>query len=519
MTFRRLALPILLVLLAALPIALSSGEGRRGDDDAVRVIVYTPHNEQIRFEFGRAFADWHRREFGVAAEVVWNTPGGASDIRRILEANVEASLRDGREIGGNADLVFGGGSYEYGLLKREIVVEVGGERRSARILERAPLDPVWLAQTYGENSIGGEPIYDADGYWFGTALSAFGIVSNRDVLARLGVPEPKRWEDLADARLAGNLTMVNPAQSASVTTALEAIVQRLGWERGWKVILRMAANARSVASSAPKVSLDVASGDCAAGPTIDFYGRYQAQAIVDAGGGARIAYIDPAGETVVDADPVGLLTGAPHREVAERFIRFTLSDEGQALWQFAARERAPGELGPHVFGLRRMPIIRAFIAAHMHDDFVDKVDPFALASKVEQPDRNARALIAPMFSAMCADRRDELARAWDAIRTHAAYPPGRAVVSAEDVTDPSLRAMLMAFDAMPVVAGPSGLQHDLASRDGRAAIRDGWIRETWKDSRLWPEGASGPDELRRRLGAFYSAQYARITALRKVGAS
>jgi ABC-type Fe3+ transport system substrate-binding protein len=507
----RFILPAVLVLLAALPVVLAprSGEPAR---DVRRAIIYTPHNEQIRYEFGRGFAAWHRRVHGEPAEVVWNTPGGTSEIRKILEANAEAALREGRDIGGNADLVFGGGSYEYGQLKREISLEVRGERRTGRILDRPALTPDWLAQTYGENSVGGEPIYDPDGYWFGVALSGFGIVYNRDYLLQLGVQEPTEWADLADARLAGAITLVNPSQSGSVTTALEAIIQRLGWERGWQIILRMAANARSVASSAPKVPLDVSSGDSAAGPSIDFYGRYQAQAILDAGGGARIGYIDPQGQTVIDPDPIALLANAPNRETAERFIAFALSDEGQALWQFHAKPRADGELGPHRFELRRMPVRRAFRTAHAAE-FIDDVDPFALASKVENADRNARAFIAPLFSALCADRRDELARAWDAIRSHPAYPTDRALVTAADVGDPTLKAMLEAFDAMPEIDAPEGASVSAATREGRAAIRDGWIKGNWRSAGLWPEGASSVDELRRRFGAFYSAQYRRIVEL------
>ena len=520
MKIGRFILPGLLVLLAALPIAF----GPRGGEparDVRRVIIYTPHNEQIRFEFGRGFAAWHQRVHGGPAEVVWNTPGGTSEIRKILEANAEAALRAGRPIGGNADLVFGGGSYEYGQLKREIVLRTDGsgegDARRGRILDKPSLTPEWLASAYGENSVGGEPLYDPDGYWFGVALSGFGIVYNRDYLLSLGLQEPTEWADLADARLAGAITLVNPSQSGSVTTALEAIIQRLGWERGWQIILRMSANARSVASSAPKVPLDVSAGDSAAGPSIDFYGRYQAQAILDAGGGARIGYIDPQGQTVIDPDPIALLSNAPNRETAERFIAFALSDEGQALWQFRAkaeggRARTDGELGPHRFELRRMPVRRDFRATY-RDQFIDDVDPFALASKVENPDRNARAFIAPLFSAMCADRRDELARAWDAIRMHPAYPVGTPLVTAADVDDPTLKAMLEAFDAMPDVAGPDGTRVSAATREGRAAIRDGWIKGGWKAAGLWPEGASSIDELRRRFGAFHSAQYRRIVEL------
>ena len=135
------------------------------------------------------------------------------------------------------------------------------------------------------------------------------------------------------------------------------------------------------------------------------------------------------------------------------------------------------------------------------------VDPFVLASKVESPDRNARAFIAPLFSALCADRRDALARAWDAIRTHPAYPRAPALVTAADVDDPGLKAMLEAFDAMPKVPGPDGSMHDVGTREGRAAIRDGWLKGKWKDAGLWPAGASSADQLRRVMGAFYAGQY------------
>jgi ABC-type Fe3+ transport system substrate-binding protein len=512
-----LAMPAILVGLAALPLVFAE-RGARIDSDARRVIIYTPHNEQIRAEFGRGFSDWHARTYGEPAKVVWNTPGGTSEIRRVLEANAQAALRDGRTIGGNADLLFGGGSYEYGQLKREVVVGEGESQRKGRILEKPSFEAAWLAETYGENVVGDNTLYDPEGYWYGVALSGFGIVYNRDLLADLGLDEPTEWANLADARLAGAVTLVNPAQSGSVKTALESIIQRLGWERGWQIIRRMSANARSVASSAPKVPLDVSAGDSAAGPCIDFYGRYQAQAIRDAGDPDRLGYVDPLGQTVIDPDPIALLANAPNRETAERFIRFALSDEGQALWQFRARKRAAGEFGPHEFELRRMPVRRSFIAAH-RAQFIDDIDPFTLASAVKDPDKNARAFIAPFFSAICADRRDELAGAWKAIREHPAYPraaDGRGVlVTAADVSDPTLKAMLEAFDRMPVVKGPDGVEHDLATREGRAAVAEGYLarQPKWRGTGLWPEGASAPDELRRLIGGFSSAQYAGIRGM------
>ncbi len=45
-------------------------------DNAERLIIITPHNEQICYEFGRGFSDWHEREHGTPVHVDWRTPGG-----------------------------------------------------------------------------------------------------------------------------------------------------------------------------------------------------------------------------------------------------------------------------------------------------------------------------------------------------------------------------------------------------------------------------------------------------------
>ena len=76
-------------------------------------------------------------------------------------------------------------------------------------------------------------------------------------------------------------------------------------------------------------ALEVAAGETAAAVCIDFYGRYEAQRTRDAairaglvgeGAQGRIGYVDPPGETVIDPDPVALLTGAPDPELARWFV-------------------------------------------------------------------------------------------------------------------------------------------------------------------------------------------------------
>ena len=87
--------------------------------NAAKVIVISPHNEQIRHEFGKGFTAWHDEKYGEPAQVVWSVPGGTSEIRRMLISQYKHALETGKEPGGEADLVFGGGSYEHGVLKKQ----------------------------------------------------------------------------------------------------------------------------------------------------------------------------------------------------------------------------------------------------------------------------------------------------------------------------------------------------------------------------------------------------------------
>ena len=211
--------------------------------DALQLIIISPHNEQIRTEFARAFDQWHLEHYGRRVRVDWNVPGGTSEIRKMLEAQFEAAFEAGREPGGDADLVFGGGTYEHDKeLKAGVMVTINGDQRQEPISAPVDFDNDWLASVYGANDIGGINLYDTDKQWFGTALSGFGIVYNRDVLKRIGVEEPTQWADLCNPKLRGWLALVTPGQSGSITTAFDAILQRRGWERGWQILRRAAAN-------------------------------------------------------------------------------------------------------------------------------------------------------------------------------------------------------------------------------------------------------------------------------------
>ncbi|MFM7809009.1 MAG: ABC transporter substrate-binding protein [Planctomycetota bacterium] len=304
---------VALLALIALPFLVRGGASHRAAvESGPEVIVITPSTEQIRDELGEAFALWHERRFGTRGRVIWSAPGGAVEIRRLLTSAWEARLRQGLPVGGDADVLLGGGSYEFETLKRPVEVRVDGQTRAASVLEPVALPADVVAACYPQPELAGQRLYDADGWWYGVALSTFGIVWNAPALDRLGLQPPTRWADLSDARLLGWVTMVNPSQSGSVLAAFDSIVQRVGWRKGLAILRRAAANARTFAPSGTRGPLDVGSGDAAMAVAIDFYARFESQAVAAAGQADRMGFTAPAGESAVDPDPVAMLRNPPH---------------------------------------------------------------------------------------------------------------------------------------------------------------------------------------------------------------
>jgi iron(III) transport system substrate-binding protein len=506
MNWPRVAIVASLVVLLGVPLITRE---RSADvvPGARSLIIITPHNEQIRYEFGRAFSQWHERRFGEPVQVIWNAPGGTSEIRSTLLAQYTAALQSDQQPGGAADLVMGGGEFEYARFKRPITITVAGETRSTTITAPVDFDDEWLEATYGENRIGSAQLYDPDKYWFGTALSSFGIVYNRDVLARLGVPEPTYWRDFCNPELIGWVSVGNPAHSGSINKSFDTILQRHGWHEGWMIIRRLAANARSFTAQSLRVLTEVSHGDAAMGVCIDFLGRFEAQAIRESGSGDRVGYVDPPGVSAIDPDPIAMLRGAPNPELAKRFIQFVLSEEGQALWQFPANVSAADELGPERYELRRLPIVRAMYESHF-DRFIDRVDPFELAAPIDA-NLNYWSFIAPMFTAMAIDNHERMQEAWHAITSHPAYPrDAQGLIDADLVVDPVLREMLALFDSMPSVLAEDGSRLSLADDSNLPAIA-----AAWKKPELWPGEAEPMQVMRVEMTRFFNDQYERIAEL------
>lgn len=504
-------LGVLLVLLLALPWAVRPRGTGEANADGPTLVIITPHTEQIRFEFERAFSKWHQDNHGEPVTIDWRAPGGTSEIRRLLVDQYQAAIRndeyelvDGQVViepgRMGFDMLFGGGSYEHGEIAKGFTAEIEGEEVRVPISVPAGFEQSQLDEWFGKNTIGNQKLYEEDQYWLGVALSGFGIIFNKDLYAEAGMETPTGFKDLTNPRLMGQVALADPRQSGSITTTFESIQNAYGWDEGWRILREMSANTRYFTSAATKPPLDVAAGEAMAGLAIDFYGRTQAQAVTAPGAppeSSRVGYVDPVGAVYIDADPISILRGGPNFELSQRFVEFCMTEQAQSLWQFPANpeQTGPEPVGPIKYELRRAPVRRVMYEKHA-DRFVDALDPFAAAADV--PSRGWRSAIPVMMGAFGVDSDDELHAAWAALQGL------RGMVSSDPAWAPVLAQAEAAFYAFPsqeVVDEDGNVQVLVFNEENYRAIRN-----VWRD----PEAAA---EARIAYTRFFRDRYKEVVEL------
>jgi ABC-type Fe3+ transport system substrate-binding protein len=341
------------------------------------------------------------------------------------------------EVGCGIDVFFGGGTYDF--IK---------QAQAGRLVESTVMKkhPEWFRPDVIPYEFAGEQYWDRQGRWIGAVLSSYGVLANLDALKRLGVEVPRQWDDLKNPRLAGEVALADPTKSGSIAKAFENVIQQQmqkrlmvlmaekpgadagelkriearavseGWIAGMRLMQLIGANARYFTDTSQKPPIDVAQGNAAVGMCIDFYGRQQEEAVVRRDGPGRLAYSSPVGGTVSSVDPIALLRGAKNRGVAEAFIEYVLSMEGQKIWNLK-----PGVAGgPERFALRRLPVRRDFYASEELKAFrSDPADqPFATQDQLVYRTAWTGNLFREMsfvIRVMCLDTHGELSSAWRAI--------------------------------------------------------------------------------------------------------
>jgi hypothetical protein len=97
----------LIVAAAAVVIALPFVFQRESETESwapgdPTVVIITPQNEAIRYEFARGFSRWHQERYGTPVRVEYRAVGGTSEIARYLTAELVTAFRAWYTLQGNA---------------------------------------------------------------------------------------------------------------------------------------------------------------------------------------------------------------------------------------------------------------------------------------------------------------------------------------------------------------------------------------------------------------------------------
>ncbi|MBI4978938.1 MAG: extracellular solute-binding protein [Spirochaetes bacterium] len=380
---------IVFIILVAIPYLAIMQSPRKAEvpvsGKTETLMVISPHRREVRQEYDRGFGSWMRRTHNRNVRIEWLDVGGTSKILKDLESRY-AKTPDKPGV----DMLFGGGVDPY-LTARD-----------QGWLERVALSADILAAIPA--TCGGSPVYDRDLRWFGVALSGFGIVYNKQMLTRLGVAEPRSWSDLGKPELFTWIASGDPRSSGSVHMCYEIILQTMGFENGWSLITRICANVRRFGEGGSIAPNEVAAGEAAAGMAIDQY----AQTVIDINGRDNLSFILPDGATTIGADAIAVLRNAPSRELAELFLNYVLSEDGQRLLY-----TTQGVNGQE-HSLRRLPVRKALYAGSDAPAArpYDNPGGFIYNGKTGSA---RRKVLADLIGVYLIDSHKELAYAWGSI--------------------------------------------------------------------------------------------------------
>ncbi len=275
---------------------------------ADKLIILSPHRKSIQNEFIPRFEEFYKKTYNTDVKVEWLDNGGTADGVRLLRAKFASNPKTS-----GIDIFWGGGTAVYLELSQQ------------KFFQPYNL-PAALAKELPE-SVAGVPLRDKSKSWYASAMSSFGILYNKKALKFEGLTVPTTWQDLANPKYAGHISLADPRHSGTAMTMNMIVLQSMGWEKGFELLTKIAANNKNFTHSSSDPIKAIVSGDATASMAVDFYALPKVLEL----GSDNLGFTLPKDATVLDPDPIAMIKGAPNKVVAERFIQFVLSADAQKL--------------------------------------------------------------------------------------------------------------------------------------------------------------------------------------------
>lgn len=185
-----------------------------------------------------------------------------------------------------------------------------------------------LVPHHSSGAAGVPPQFKAgDGSWTGVYRGVLGLCLNTRVLSRLGVPQPRTWDDLLDPRLRDQVSVPDPQSSGTGWTMLWTQRQRLGSdEAAMQYYLRLQPNVLQYTVSGVSPVGIVSRGEAAVAVS---FTQHCVKAHDE--GVPHLVVRVPSGLTGQEIGAVAILRGTHQLDRARGYIDWATSREAQEL--------------------------------------------------------------------------------------------------------------------------------------------------------------------------------------------
>ncbi len=166
----------------------------------------------------------------------------------------------------------------------------------------------------------------ADNTWTGFCVLSLGIGVNTQRYKEKfpDLPLPSSWDDLTNPLYKGEIVITNPLASSTAYLFVQNQLQRLGWDKGWEYLEKLAPLVGQFPDSGSAPAKLIGSGEYSLGVSyIHAINKYRSE-------GFNVIAIAPS-QSAGDVDCISIMKNTKNLEAAKKFVDFMLSVEAQEL--------------------------------------------------------------------------------------------------------------------------------------------------------------------------------------------
>jgi iron(III) transport system substrate-binding protein len=186
-------------------------------------------------------------------------------------------------------------------------------------------DGLTIPHTGGNFSSLDPAFKDPQGYWRSFYMNPMAFAINKEILARMGAPMPRSWQDLLNPVYKGQIQMPTPQASGTAYNVVASLVKLMGEEGAYEYMKKLGPNIQTYTSSGTAPSKGVSVGQSLIG--IQFTPAFFE--FIDQGFPLEVVF--PTEGVWFEAPGVSIVKGSKNLAAAQALVEWLSSPKGQSV--------------------------------------------------------------------------------------------------------------------------------------------------------------------------------------------